>query len=240
MDLDVLFADNHVLVINKQAGILAQPDITGKPDILSLAKRFIKATCHKPGGVYLGLVHRLDRQASGVMVLARTSKAASRLSACFRQHAAVKKYMVIVEGRCSGSGTFSDYIVKHGRTVSIVPGTHQGARYATLNWHAVASCGDLTLMSVELITGRPHQIRIQCAHRGLPLLGDRRYGSSRVFGEEAIALHCYMLGIPHPISRTFQVWTAPPPAYWRGYFDDAINGLIKAAHQGWSEGSGHS
>lgn len=226
MELDILFADNHVLVINKQAGVLAQPDITGAPDILSLAKQYIKETYHKPGRVYLGLVHRLDRVASGVMVLARTSKAASRLSACFREHMALKKYLAIVHGRCSGSGTYEDFILKRDRAVSIVSARHPKARPASLVWEALAQQADTTLLSIELKTGRPHQIRIQLAQRGFPILGDRQYGSTRKFVGDGIALHCYMLGITHPVSRQFMVWTAPPPMSWHGYFDKAVHALM--------------
>ena len=229
MELDILFADNHVLVVNKQAGVLAQPDITGAPDILSLAKQYIKETYHKPGGVYLGLVHRLDRVVSGVMVLARTSKAAARLSACFREHTALKKYLAIVQGRCGGSGTYEDFIVKQDGVASIVSMQHPKAQPASLAWEALAQQGDTTLLSIELKTGRPHQIRIQLASRGFPILGDRRYGSTRTFVENGIALHCYMLGIPHPISRQFMVWTALPPKSWHGYFDKAIHTLMVEA-----------
>jgi len=229
MKLDVLFADNHLLVVNKPPGALAQPDGTGRPDILSAARDFIKTTCSKPGRVYVGLVHRLDSPVSGVMVLARTSKAASRLSACFRERAAEKRYMAIVEGRCRGSGSCEDYILKERRVVSLVSPAHPRGMHAHLSWRAVAATGLVSLLCIDLATGRPHQIRVQLAHRGFPVVGDARYGSGSTFGRQAIALHCHMIALAHPVTRERLVWTAPPPACWRGYFDRETAALVAAA-----------
>jgi RluA family pseudouridine synthase len=229
MKLDVLHVDNHLLVVNKRAGLLTQQDKTGDPDILTLAKDFIKAAFHKPGNVYIGLVHRLDRPVSGVIVLARTSKAASRLSAQFREGTAIKKYIALVEGTCRGEGLCEDYIVKDGQKVSIADTTHPQARYARLAWKSLAHRNHLSLLDIRLKTGRPHQIRIQLAHRGFPVLGDVRYGGQKKFDGQNIALHCYVAGIHHPVTRELMVWCAPPPASWRGYFDTTTAALIDTA-----------
>lgn len=229
MKLDVLFADNHLLVVNKPPGLLAQQDGTGRPDILTAAKDFIKTTCRKPGRVYIGLVHRLDSPVSGVMVLARTSKAASRLSACFRERAAEKHYLAVVQGCCRGSGTCEDYILKDNRVVSLVSEAHPRGRYASLSWSAIAHTDRLSLLRIELATGRPHQIRIQLARRGFPVVGDARYGSAVPFGKQAIALHCYRIALPHPVTRERMVWTAAPPVCWLGYFDRETAAMVAAA-----------
>jgi len=229
MKLDVLYVDNHLLVVNKKAGILTQQDKTGDPDILTLAKDFTKAAFCKPGNVYIGLVHRLDRPVSGVLVLARTSKAAARLSAQFREGAAIKKYMAIVEGRCLGQGLCEDYIVKDRQKVSIARESNAKARYACLSWKSVAQSAQLSLLDILLQTGRPHQIRIQLAHAGFPILGDVRYGGHGKFDGQNIALHCYMTGIYHPITRELMAWRVSPPVSWRGYFDTTTAALIDEA-----------
>jgi len=229
MKLDVLYVDNHLLVVNKRAGLLTQQDKTGDPDILTLAKDFIKAAFRKPGNVYIGLVHRLDRPVSGVLVLARTSKAAARLSAQFRAGTAIKKYIALVEGKCFGQGLCEDYIVKDRQKVFIAHKTNTKARYACLSWKSVAHSARLSLLDILLKTGRPHQIRIQLAHAGFPILGDVRYGGHGKFDGQNIALHCYMAGIHHPVTRELMAWHVSPPESWRGYFDMTTTALIDGA-----------
>lgn len=224
MTLDVLYLDNHLLVVNKPPGLLAQADHTGDPDVLTLGKAWLKARFGKPGRVFLGLVHRLDRPASGVMVLARTSKAAARLSDQFRRRLPEKRYLALVEGVWTGAGTAVDHLVKAGRTVRVVPATHPGARRAELAWRVLATdeAERLSLVEVRLETGRPHQVRVQLAHRGHPLLGDFRYGASRPLDGRNLALHAYRLGIEHPTRRVPMHWVAPPPAAWGARFREAI------------------
>jgi len=217
MKPDVLFLDNHLLVLNKPPGLLAQQDRTGDPDILTAAKRFLKEHFHRPGNVFLGLVHRLDRSASGVMVLARTSKAASRLSEQFRSGLPEKKYFALVEGSCRGSGTFADHVIKKKERVFVVESTHKGALYAELCWRSVDHANGVTLVAVELKTGRPHQIRVQFSHRGLPIVGDFKYGAGTVFDGRHFALHCYRLGIEHPVQKQFMQWSAMPPPSWKNF-----------------------
>lgn len=230
MKLDVLYIDNHLLVVNKPPGLLAQADETGDRDLLGLAKDFLKNEFQRPGNVYLGLVHRLDRPVSGIMVLARTSKAAARLSAQFRSNTPLKKYLAVVEGVCAGTGRCSDYLSKEGRQVRIVDAAHPRARHAELLWEAVAHEGGLSLVNITLKTGRPHQIRLQLSRRGLPIMGDLRYGARREFDGTHIALHCYLVGVDHPVQKRFMKWVARPPETWAGWFDDAVAHTLNTAH----------
>ncbi|MEI6126345.1 MAG: RluA family pseudouridine synthase, partial [Pseudomonadota bacterium] len=170
--------------------------------------------------VYIGLVHRLDRPASGIMVLARTSKAASRLSAQFRAGKVKKKYFALVEGACPGQGTAVNYLIKKDRQVSVVEDSRPGAQYAELFWEALAQKNNLTLLAIDMKTGRPHQIRVQLSHLGFPILGDLRYGAKKKFDGLNLALHCYLLGLEHPVKKEPMQWTALPPSAWSGMFDN--------------------
>jgi len=216
-------------VINKPAGMPVQGDRSGDPDLLTLGKAYIKQTFNKPGNVFLGLVHRLDRPVSGVMVFARTSKAASRLSEQFRSHEVHKQYLAVVEGECTGSGRLVDYIVKEKQRVFITEQSHAGAREAVLLYETLVYMEGLSLVKIELITGRPHQIRIQLAHIGLPILGDLRYGASRSFDGRNLALHCYLLGVTHPTRKEPLEWCVTPPESWGHTFTREIDALCTGA-----------
>lgn len=224
--LDILYLDNHLLVVCKPAGLLAQADATGDPDLLSLGKDYLKAHFHKPGNVYLGLVHRLDRPASGVMVFARTSKAAARLSEQFRARTPEKRYLAMVEGTCTGSGERVDYLAKTDQQVRIVSPSHPQAQRAELAWRGVAARGGRSLVEVELRTGRPHQVRLQLATMGFPIVGDFRYGATRELDGRNLALHCYRLAIDHPTRQERMTWMAPPPASWGDLFRPEIERLL--------------
>lgn len=224
--MDVCYLDNHLLVVNKPAGMLSQADRTGDTDLLTHAKAFLKERFDKPGNVFVGLVHRLDRPASGLMVLARTSKAAARLTEQFRQRTPDKRYLALVEGRHDGAGHCVDYLVKEDQQVRVVEASHPKAKRAELTWRALASRDGRTLVSVRLQTGRPHQIRVQLSHRGMPLVGDLRYGAKQEFDGRNLALHCYHLAVDHPTRRERMTWQQAPSATWDGWFEQEIAELL--------------
>ncbi|MCD6234713.1 MAG: RluA family pseudouridine synthase [Candidatus Marinimicrobia bacterium] len=208
----ILYEDNHLLVVNKAPGVLSQGDISGDPNLLDMAKVYIKKKYNKPGNVFLGLVHRLDRPTSGVIVFARTSKAASRLSRYFRKHRIDKTYLALIEGIPPEKGTYTDYI-RRDKIAGFVTDNPMD-QSAELRFHRLKTLGDISLIEIDLLTGRHHQIRIQFSHRGHPVLGDRRYGSRRDWPGEGIALHAWKLTILHPVTREKMLFTASPPEMW--------------------------
>ncbi len=227
MTLDILYEDNHLLVLLKPAGILAQGDATGDADILSLAKAYLKQRYNKPGKVYLGLVHRLDRPVSGIMVLARTSKAAARLSQQFRDNKPVKKYLAGVEGVAAASAECCDFLRKQEQRVTIVGSEVAGAREARLEYRRLMTQFSTSLLDVRLHTGRPHQIRVQLAARELPIIGDLRYGATSALRDRSLALHCYSLRLTHPVRHCPMQWSAAPPKHWRPHFQASIESRMR-------------
>lgn len=210
---EIVYLDNHLLVVVKPSGLLAQADRTGDDDLLTLGKAYLKWRFDRPGNVFLGLVHRLDRPVSGLMVLARTSKAAARLSAQFRDRTVEKGYVALVEGHLDAPQTLRDTLLKEDEQVRVVkPGT-AGGKDAELHVKPLAAHGGLTLVEVELGTGRAHQIRVQLASRGLPILGDSRYGAKGAFRRGAIALHSHRLAADHPTQPERLKWTAAPEGW---------------------------
>ncbi len=234
--LPVLYYDNHLLVINKPAGLRSQGDRSGAPTVLLLAKAWLKAQFNKPGNVYLGLVHRLDAPVSGVMVLARTSKAAARLMQQFRDRTVQKTYLALVEGELEGEGTWEDHVAPAGESMRLVPATHPWGRRAVLHWQALLSRNGLTLLRLVPETGRKHQIRVQLAFRGYPVLGDRRYRSRRAFEPHQLALHAWKLQLEHPTRRIPMSWSAPPPATWNEAFRLSMDRLLRYLETSGAEG----
>ena len=210
--LNVLYEDNHVIVVIKPFNVLSQGDSTGDISIMDMVKEYIKVKYHKPGNVYLGLVHRLDRPVGGIMVFARSSKAASRLCKCFNEHSVVKQYLAIVHGKLDDTGEFVDYLKKgeDGNTIVSPDGKKAVLEYKVLDYNKEHDC---SLVSIDLKTGRHHQIRVQFASRGHYLLGDQRYG---VLDNKQISLFAYTLSFPHPITKemlTFEVYPEKKD-YW--------------------------
>lgn len=197
----VLYEDNHVLVALKPPNMLSQADQTGDTDILSELKEYIRVKYQKPGAVYLGLVHRLDRPVGGLMVFARTSKAAARLSAQMQKHEIGREYVCVCEGTIDAPFTLVDYLVKDSRLnrVSVTTPGAPGAQKAILHGTPIAHSENTTLVAIRLETGRNHQIRVQMAHSGHPLWGDNRYGHGKP-GQQ-IALWGYRLTVEHPTTH---------------------------------------
>lgn len=210
-EIPVLYEDNHLLVVVKPANLPSQGDSSGDDDLLTILKRHIAEKYNKPGAVYLGLVHRLDRPVGGVMVFARTSKAASRLSETFRSHEQDRQYLAVVEGEFDQELSLKDYLLKDGKTgmVRAVKAGTSGAKEARLVSCPVAAKDKLTLTRVQLFTGRSHQIRVQHAHAGHPLWGDMRYGHG-VPGRQ-IALWACHLALEHPTRHEQMVFACRPP-----------------------------
>lgn len=199
--LNILYEDNHIIVVEKPVGVLSQEDHTGDADMLTLIKAYLKKTYQKPGNVFLGLVHRLDRMVGGIMVFAKTSKAASRLSDQVRTHTFTKRYFAVVHGHTPTEGTLTNYLLKDNNKnmVSVVKDNVKGAKYAELSFKRLDTKDKLSLVEVDLKTGRPHQIRVQFSHINHPLFGDQRYGNSSDRGN--IALFAYCLSFDHPTTK---------------------------------------
>lgn len=211
----VFYEDNHLLALFKPAGLLAQGDHTGAPSLLDLAKLWVKKRHHKPGRVFLGLVHRLDRPVAGVMLFARTSKAAARLSAQFRAGSPQKIYLAVVEGIPDRPAiSLSHHIERRGRWCGIVPTATSHSREAHLQFQLLDSSAERSLLRVVLKTGRKHQIRLQLSHAGHPLVGDVRYGASQPLPSRQIALVAKELTIEHPTRGIPIQFVSPLPAGW--------------------------
>lgn len=206
--LNVLYEDNHVIVVVKPVNVLSQGDITGDDDMLTIIKSYLKEKYNKPGNVYLGLVHRLDRVVGGVMVFAKTSKAASRLSDAIRKNEFHKEYLAVVHGKIKNTDTFIDYLEKKDDFSTIVTDKDHGKlselSYELVNYNKEKN---ISLVKVNLKTGRHHQIRVQFSSRGYPLVGDSRYGNDR---EKEIGLFAYKLSFPHPITKEMISFTYIP------------------------------
>ena len=195
--LNILYEDNHIIVVEKPFNILSRGDDTNDKDMLTIIKDYIKEKYNKPGNVYIGLVHRLDRPVGGVMVFAKTSKAASRLSDQVRLKKICKKYYAVVCGNLTGSGVFNDKLLKNSRTNMVCVDSR--GKDSSLEYNVVSSNNSLSLVDINLITGRSHQIRVQFSSRGYPLFGDQRYNNGSLVGEQ-IALFSYYLSFFHPVS----------------------------------------
>jgi 23S rRNA pseudouridine1911/1915/1917 synthase len=218
--LDILYEDNHCLAINKPAGALST-HYQGTEETLDRAvKTYLKEKHRKPGNVFLGIVHRLDRPVSGVLLFARTSKAAARLSEQFREGTIEKVYWAVVEGEVpAAAGSLEDWLRKDqdtGHVEVVEPRTPQ-ARQSLLHFTRKAIYEDLTWLEVRPQTGRTHQLRVQLAHSGHPIFGDARYGSIHTF-HQVIALHARALTFLHPVRYEPITLTADVPKHWRGRF----------------------
>lgn len=245
--LSILYEDNHLLVVNKPAMLPTMGVADDRPSLLVEAKEYIRRKYHKPGNVYLGIVSRLDAPVTGVVLLARTSKAAGRLSQQFRERDVEKLYWAIVEGNVEPpEGTLVDFLRKdeRHRRMHVTGANAPGAQRAELTYRLLGrdretgrmgegetilehespplpfspfpTLGSVSLLEIRPLTGRKHQIRLQLAHAGFPIVGDRKYGSRQPFAA-GIALHSRRLVVEHPVSKIQLEFEAPLPATWQGH-----------------------
>jgi 23S rRNA pseudouridine1911/1915/1917 synthase len=246
--LEVLYEDNHLLAVNKPALLPTMGVADDRPSLLAVAKEYIRRKYNKPGNVYLGIISRLDAPVTGVVLLARTSKAAARLSQQFRERDVEKVYWAIVEGHVEPrAGTLTDFMRKdeRHRRMHIAEQNTVGAQRAELSYYvlltdketgrqgdketrslaspglpvSLSPClGPVSLVEVRPLTGRKHQLRLQLANAGYPIVGDRKYGSGRAFSP-GIALHSRRLVVVHPVSKMQIEIEAPPPPAWKRLLD---------------------
>lgn len=205
-DLKILYEDNHIIVVLKPINVLSQSDKTGDPDMLSLLKSYIKEKYNKPGNVYLGLVHRLDRPTGGIMVFARTSKAASRLSKQVKDGTLKKTYLAVVSNLKKEAGTLINYIDKKEDGTSFISDKENG-KYAELSYEQLCKKDNYSLVKIFLKTGRHHQIRLQFKNIGSVLYGDQRYGK---MDKKQLCLYAYKLEFVHPVTKEYLTFTSYP------------------------------
>ena len=216
----ILYEDNHLLIFYKRIGEIAQGDKTGDEPLAETLKAFISRRDAKPGEVFLGVPHRLDRPVEGILVLAKTSKALERLSALFREGGVHKTYWAL----CCGApdpeeATLEDYLVrneKQNKSYVTTQKTHPAAKLARLHYKLLAHTDRYHLVEVELFTGRHHQIRCQLAHIGCPIKGDLKYGAPRSNPDGGISLQAHRVELIHPVRKTPLEITVPPPGSWKG------------------------
>ncbi len=209
--INIIYEDNHILVVEKPVGVLSQSDGSTTPDMLTLLKSYIKEKYNKPGNVYLGLVHRLDKDVGGLMVFARTSKSASRLSEQIRNHELNKKYYAIIKGIIKSEDTITNYIERVGYRSKVT--TKEKGALSILSYKVLKVIDGNSLIEIDLKTGRHHQIRVTFSSLNHSLLGDEKYGKK---GEYSLALYCCSLSFLHPTKKEKLSFSLPIPNY--GYF----------------------
>lgn len=212
MPIEVLYVDNHLLVLNKPAGLLTQPSGTDQNSLQAEAKAWIKEKYQKPGNVFLEAVHRLDKPVSGIVVFGRTSKALTRLNASIRDKKTQKIYYALVEGMPPAQkGTLEHWIAHDDFRAAVVPKGDPNGKLARLHYEVIQQKNNRSLLKIELETGRYHQIRLQLSAMGCPIIGDKKYGSKILLERDGIALHHGRLQIPHPVTQELLTFEAPIP-----------------------------
>ncbi len=204
-DLKIIYEDNHLIVVIKKPNIPVQLDESNDLDLQSIIKEYLKTKYNKTGNVYLGIVHRLDRPVGGIMVFAKTSKAASRLSKNIQNHEFKKEYLAVIRGNIPNSGTLKNYLARKDKKAYVT--TADKGKYAELSYKVIAKKEDLNLLKIDLKTGRHHQIRVQFQNIGFPLFGDQFYGEKN---KEQIALFAYKLSFNHPVTKELLTFKALP------------------------------
>lgn len=212
LPFDIIYEDNHLLVVNKPAGLLTQPTNLQEESLETLLKQWLKETYHKPGNAYLGVVHRLDRPVSGIVIFAKTSKALSRLNASIRSREMQKTYCALVEGSLTPKqGTLEHYLKHDDYRAFVSQAKDPEAKLARLHYQVLKAMPGTTLVEIQLETGRYHQIRAQFAALGHPIVGDKKYGSRQQWSGNNIALHHFRLEITHPVTKEVMYFEAPLP-----------------------------
>ncbi len=196
--INIIYEDNHLLVVEKPINIPVQADESHDLDLLTMLKADLKRRYQKPGNVYLGLVHRLDRPVGGIMVFAKTSKAASRLSEQVRTHQLKKEYYAVVLGKIEEKGHLEDYLLKNEKKNIVT--VHPQGKQAILDFTRLQYQKDMSLVKIQLKTGRSHQIRVQFSHHGYPLFGDQKYSKQAKPGQQ-IALFSHAITFQHPTTK---------------------------------------
>lgn len=213
--MDVVYEDNHLVVVNKRAGEIVQGDRTGDEPLSEMVKRYLKEKYSKPGNVFCGVVHRLDRPVAGLVVFARTGKALERMNRMFRDGEVHKTYWALVQGRPSRpEALLEDWLVSDGRMnkTFVTESGREGAKLARLSYRTIANGDRYTLLEVRLLTGRKHQIRAQLANIGCPVRGDLKYGARRSNPDGGISLQSHAIEFVHPVARqTVSLEVAPLP-----------------------------
>lgn len=206
--INVLYEDNHLLVVEKPINIPVQEDDSRDQDLLTILKKYIKEKYNKPGNVYLGLVHRLDRPVGGIMVFAKTSKAADRLSEQIRKNEIKKTYYAVLCGKAKTIDHLEDYLLKDSKTN--ITKVDKAGKLAILDYELIENKSNYSLVKINLKTGRSHQIRVQFSSRNLPLYGDQRYNKNAITGEQ-IALFAKELEFTHPVTKEKLKFSLPLP-----------------------------
>lgn len=218
--IEILYEDNHLLAVIKPGGLLVQGDRTGDDTALAMAKRYIRDKYNKPGNVFIGLVHRIDRPVSGVVLFARTSKAASRLARQFHDRVAEKTYLAVTTGRLNkDNGELVAFLERDHKRSRAVSQPGPDSKKAVLEYRVLDRGGGRSLVEVVPRTGRHHQIRVQLAGISHPIVGDIKYGAVEPLADKTIALHAAVLAVFHPVGNEPVRFEAPPPdtGPWRRF-----------------------
>ena len=219
-NLNVLYEDNHIIVVEKKPNVLSQGDITGDKDLLTMVKEYVKKKYKKEGNVYIGLVHRLDRPVGGIMVFARTSKAAKRLNEQIKKHEFNKTYVAVLDGNLNKEkGKLVNYLYKDEKLKKsfVTSKDNKNAKLSELEYEVIGHFGCKTIVKINLITGRHHQIRVQFSNIGYPLYGDQLYGRKN---KEQIRLFACKLEFMHPTLKTKMQFKLLPK--WKELEDETI------------------
>ena len=224
LHIQVIYEDNHYIAVNKPAGVLVHSDETGDLTLVDAVKDYIKMRYKKPGDVFLGVIHRIDRPVSGVVIFARTSKGLARMNKVFQDRKVTKIYNAIVNQRPEPlQDKITSFLKKDGKknVTRVHQSEKKGAKKSVLNYKLLAGLNGYFLLEVNPITGRPHQIRVQLASRKMPIVGDKKYGYSRANQDWSICLHCAKLSFEHPIKKTHVEIEADRPTheYW-SFFEE--------------------